>query len=66
MGALKKILATSLGAALMTEEGARRYIARQMDQRKQELTRIIHEEIRKALQGLTIEIKIKGAKRLSK
>ncbi len=59
MGALQKILKTGLGTALMTEQGARQYILRQMDRRKRELAKIIHEEIRKALDGLTFEIRIK-------
>ena len=46
----------------MTEEGLRElkeYLSRQ-------LARIIHEEIRKALEGLTVEVKIKRSKQLSK
>ncbi len=62
MGAIRKIITTGLGAALMTEQGARQYIARQMDQRKKELAKVIHEEIRKALDGLTFEIRIKRRK----
>lgn len=75
MSTLKKIVTTGLGAALITEEGVRNataYLARQALQRKDDLSNIlsaeiakflkrinIHEEIRKALQGLTFEIKIK-------
>ncbi|MBI2068141.1 MAG: hypothetical protein HYW02_07630 [Deltaproteobacteria bacterium] len=76
MGALEKILRTGLGAALITEEGIKGYISKQAQQRKQEIANRIarefsnflrrvdlHKEIRKALQGLTIEIRIKPDKR---
>lgn len=74
MGALEKIIRTGLGAALMTEEGVRTALAKQAKRRKTDLENIIareigrflsriniHQEIRKALEGLTIEVKIKGS-----
>ncbi|MBI2083009.1 MAG: hypothetical protein HYT76_05515 [Deltaproteobacteria bacterium] len=75
MGTLKKIIRTGLGAALMTEEGVRTALTNQAKQRKADLENIIarevgkflqriniHQEIRKALEGLTIEVKIKGSR----
>lgn len=72
MGTFEKIIRTGLGAALITEKEARSYLSRQARRSKEELTNIVAREmarflqridlkteIRKALEGLTIEIRIK-------
>lgn len=82
MGTLRKFLTTGLGAALATEEGirsvltesqltrqAREYVTRQALKGKEEVSKVIrneikkflsdiniHEEIKKALAGLTVDI----------
>jgi hypothetical protein len=82
MGAIRKFLTTGLGAALATEEGirsalsesqltkqAREYLTRQAIKGKDEVSKVLrneikkflndinlHEELRKALAGLTLEI----------
>jgi hypothetical protein len=69
MGTLRKILTTGVGAALMTEGGIRTAIARQASKGKEELTKAVaselkrflehvdlHEEIQKALTGMSLEI----------
>lgn len=82
MGALRKILTTGVGAALMTEgrirnavsdinvtRQAKDYLTRQAQKGKEEFAKVVvgelkgflsqvdlHEEIRKALTGLTVEV----------
>lgn len=68
MGTLQKIVRTGLGAALLTDQAVRNSVSR----RRQDLSNIVsreftrflgkislHEEIRKALEGLVIEVRIK-------
>ena len=72
MSTMRKILATGVGAALMTEDGIREYLARQTQKGKDEIVKVVlgelkkflehldlQSELRKALSGMTIEVEAK-------
>ncbi len=58
MGTLRKILTTGVGAALMTESSLRNALSeiKLTQQAREYFARQLHEEIQKALCGLTLEI----------
>jgi DNA-binding IclR family transcriptional regulator len=70
MGTLRKILTTSVGAALMTESGIRSaisdmklkdYLARQASKGKEELTKVVAAELKRFLEHVDLHEEIQKA-----